>query len=222
MNTERWIIVLLLAAGVGGVWWLVATSPGGPVVGPPLSATLQPLPPTPDPTTIVERNGAMTIADIRAVGLLVSAVYTVTGDIVRQETYLGGPDEVGYHVAHLVAAGVDLGQLRDDDVTITRLPSGGQRIAVTLPPAETFFVEPSARAGVVYQDRPVLARVLGVFLPDMSALVNVATSDAQTIARQAALDHGILAAAADVAAQQLARILLLAGFEEAHVIGRVQ
>lgn len=204
----------------------------------PLLAPAAAVPPTMESTRVIERDGRMTVADVRAMGTLITAVVTATGDLERREGDWRREDVVAYHIDHTVLAGVDLTRA---ELRVERLPDGGQRAVLLLPPSALLYAVPTEDAGVTHQQRsgPALWLAplpLWLMHPEVGgaapALVNRAASDAQRLAGRAACDatlvvatddgpvevQGITRAAALTAQTYLRGMLESAGFAEVAVI----
>lgn len=215
-----------------------APGAGMPALPLPLLTTPAPVPAPLEPTRVIERNGRMTVSDVQAMGTLITAVVTATGDIERREGDWRREDVVAYHIDHTVLAGVDMTRA---ELRVERLADGGQRAIVNLPPSELLYAVPTAQAGVTHQQRrgPALWLAplpLWLLYPEVGsvapALVNRATSDAQRLAGRAACDatlvvttedgpvavDGITRAAALTAQGYLRGLLYAAGFTEVAVI----
>ncbi len=109
-----------------------------------------------------------------------------------------------------VTAGVDLGKLTDDDVRTV-----GSKVIINLPEAEIFdsFLDEDKECTYVYEhDVPL-------FSSGDANLATLARIQAQDSFRQAALENGILGRAQLRAQEEVARLLLLAGYEQVEFTG---
>lgn len=105
-------------------------------------------------------------------------------------------------------AGIDLSQLKPEDVTID---PGTRSIHVTLPPSQLFVTT------LDNQHTKVYARTTGLLVPVDQNLESETRAKAQQQLQQAALEDGILDAARKNARATIAALLYSLGFEQVEV-----
>ncbi len=200
------ILVLVVIAGllfwlaprIGG--WLSQESGGLPSIGVGLGEHLH-------PTPTIRPSSATIIHQIQSLSRLETVSYTIEKVITAES----GQDALAFlfgdrllFVAHgEVIAGIDLGQVREGDITVT----DDDRVVMVLPPAEVFVVTLDNDKSYVY-DRET--GVLGL------------NQDLETAARQAAeqeilnaaLEDGILETAEINGRAYLQQLIISFGFHE--------
>ena len=146
---------------------------------------------------------ATVLKQVQTLSQLVTVKYVMEKVVVVEDVRWYGESRV-LLVAHgIVKAGIDLGGIRDEDVTIT-----GQRISVTLPPAALSDVYLDDSKTQVIEHK---TGVLMAFDKDLQQGARVrAVEDIRRAARQA----GIIEDAADRARLQLQSLFLQLGFTE--------
>ena len=103
-----------------------------------------------------------------------------------------------------VTAGVDLSKITDDDIH-----AEGTKVIITMPPAELFDWSLDDESGCTR----VYDRSVPVLMAPTEALEEQARREALASFRETALDNGILERANLRAQEEIARLLLLAGYE---------
>ncbi|GGG95652.1 hypothetical protein GCM10011586_08410 [Silvibacterium dinghuense] len=175
-----------------GIWNQVATK----VTGRALSIdTSQP--------TVVDR--------IQKLSRLESVTYTMDKTVEGDRTsailpdFLVG-DKLLLNVHGQAIAGVDLGQLKPSDVTVT-----GKSVHVHLPPAQIFVT------ALDDSKTKVFSRATGFFIQADPNLESEVREKAQQELHDSAMAAGILATAHANAASTVTRLLLSLGFDQAQV-----
>jgi hypothetical protein len=108
-------------------------------------------------------------------------------------------------------AGIDLSQLKPEDVKITSAPGGSRSIVVTLPPSQLFVTT------LDNQHTRVYARETGLLVPADRDLESNTRSKAQDQLQKAALSDGILDAASKNARATVTTLLYGLGFQQVTV-----
>jgi hypothetical protein len=168
------------------------------------------------PTVIIVDRGA-TVRQIQALSRLETTQYTIETVIpVAQDQAVGGfplprwlaGDELLLIARGRVVAGVDLGKLREQDVTIS---SDGKRISVRLPPSEVLVAEVDEQGTQVY------SRERGLFAPDNKDLETQGRQAARTKILETACRDGVMQQASENGQVALEKLLRLSGFEQVEV-----
>jgi hypothetical protein len=107
-------------------------------------------------------------------------------------------------------AGVDMSQMKSDDVQIIESP-GGRQIRVVLPPSKVFVTT------IDNQHTRVYARSTGLLVPQDINLESETRGKAEQVLQQAALEDGILDAARKNAKSTVTAMLEGLGFEKVEV-----
>jgi hypothetical protein len=173
----------------------------------PRTVSLPSLPtpaPTPTPTIIT---GAAVVQQIQSLSRLETATYTIQTVVTveRPGSFLGiGSQRLLVIVHGNVVAGVDLGKLRPQDVTVL---DNGRRVVVRLPEAEIFSAQVDGGRTEVYDHQS------GLFTQPDTNLVVEAQKAAGEKVLQAACADGIMQRATEEAEQSLRQIIGLLGIE---------
>jgi hypothetical protein len=107
-------------------------------------------------------------------------------------------------------AGVDMSQMKPDDVQIVESPAG-REIRVVLPPSKVFVTT------IDNQHTRVYARSTGLLVPQDINLESETRAKAEQVLQQAALEDGILDAASKNAKSTVTAMLEGLGFEKVEV-----
>ena len=162
-------------------------------------------------------NTATVVLQIQALSELVTVKYVLEKVVVAEspktttlQNLLPGQDDQIILLAHgIVKAGVDLGQLKPEDVQIS-----GEKIRIQLPRAfvtDGYLDENSTQ---------VLDRKTGLLRSLDKKLEQQARQEAQTQIRRAARESGIEREANERAQEQLAKFLKTFGFQEVEISTR--
>jgi hypothetical protein len=166
------------------------------------------------PTTI-DVSAPVVVDRIQQLARLETVVYSLDTVVVGQDSSALLPDALTGDKLLLIVhgqtiAGVDLRKLKPEDVQITE-SSEGRAISVTLPPSEIFITSVDNQHTHVYQ------RDTGLLVSADPNLETTTRAKAQDELQKAALDDGILDAAAKNARGTIAAMLGGLGFAKVEV-----
>jgi hypothetical protein len=201
------LLLVLLGRGLLSLLW------PAPTIALPSLPTLAPLTlptPAPTPTPKIITSGEV-VRQIQQLNRLESSAYSVQTVVTveRPGNLIGvGRQRLLVVVQGTVVAGIDLGRLRGQDVTVT---ADGRRLRVRLPEAEIFSTALDEQRTEIYDFQT------GLFTrPDMSLVVEAQRAGAAQILQTACRD-GILQHASDNSQRSIRQLLGLAGFEQIEI-----
>jgi hypothetical protein len=200
-------IAVLAVAGFLARGWIMSQ-----LIPPPISIfpTAGPTP-TPSVTT-----GAMVIKQIQHLSRLESSKYTIE-TVVEADTpggFMGFGAEELLLIAHgKVVAGVDLGKLQLQDVTVS---ADGKTVNVTLPAIEIFDASLDEKQTQVY-DRQSGNFITSLFADPDPNLESIARQKGVEQMLRSACEAGILDQAAKDGKQTISQLLSLSGFASVQV-----
>jgi hypothetical protein len=163
-------------------------------------------------TTLIDRGG--TITQIRNLNRLETQSFSVER-VVEAKAERGNPldlllgDRLLLIASGEVVAGVDLGKLKNSDVTISQ---DGKSITLHLPPSEIFSKSLNNDRTRVYD------RQAGPLAPENKDLETQARSEAENQILQAACEGNVMQKAADEAQRSVEQFVKLLNFEQVNVI----
>jgi hypothetical protein len=156
---------------------------------------------TPTPQVIT---GAAVVQRVRQLSRLETASYTIQ-TVIEINQSQGNPlfdffagDALLLIAQGTVVAGVDLGAMTEDDVTVA---PDGRTITLRLPPAQIFTTTLDNEATRVY------SRNRGIFAPENKDLESQARQQAEAQILQAACEDGVLSKAGEQAEQTMRQFL---------------
>jgi hypothetical protein len=196
------VVAALFFLGQGLLGNLLPRAVGLP--GLPTLPTLPTPAPTPTPTIIT---GAAVVQRIQGLSRLETVTYSIQTVVTveRPGSFLGiGSQRLLVIVHGNVVAGVDLGKLRPQDVTVL---DNGRRVVVRLPEAEIFSAQVDGGRTEVYDHQT------GLFTQPDTNLVVEAQKAAGEKVLQAACADGVMQQATEQAEQALRQIIGLMEIE---------
>jgi hypothetical protein len=164
----------------------------------------------------VEATSPVVVERLQRLARLESVVYSLDTIVEGAKSSAVLPDLIAGDRILLVVhgqsvAGIDLGALKPEDVKITEAPNGVRSIRVTMPPSKVFFTT------LDNQHTRVYARSTGILVPADQNLESETRARAEQQLQQAALQDGILDAAAKNARATVTTLLYGLGFQKVEV-----
>ncbi len=167
-------------------------------------------------TTVVEPSVPIVVQRIQKLSRLETVVYSLDTIVEGSRSSAVLPDLLAGDRILLVVhgqsiAGIDLGQLKPEDVRITNQGNGTRSIKVTLPGSQLFSTS------LDNQHTRVYARSTGLLVPVDQNLETETRARAEQQLQQAALKDGILDAAIKNARASVTTLLYGLGFQQVEV-----
>jgi hypothetical protein len=167
-------------------------------------------------TTTIEPSVPIVVQKIQKLSRLETVVYSLDTIVEGSRSSAVLPDLLAGDRLLLVVhgqsmAGIDLAQLKPEDVRITNKGNGNRSISVTLPPSQLFSTS------LDNQHTRVYARSTGVLVPVDQNLESETRAKAEKQLQQTALTDGILDAASKNARASVATLLYGLGFQQVEV-----
>jgi hypothetical protein len=185
------LVVVVIVALVGRAWWSAAT--------PPATPTLAPTPTVFSSSTVIQQ--------VQRLSRLETSSYAIQTVVTAERPggFLGiGQQKVLIIVQGTVIAGVDLGKLRPQDVTVS---ADGKRVKVKMPQAEILSRYLDESATQLYDHQT------GLFTQPDSNLVIEAQQMGMQRVMDAACDGGIMKRATEDSHKAVREFLRAVGFE---------
>ena len=167
-------------------------------------------------TTVIEPSVPIVVQRIQKLSRLETVVYSLDTIVEGSRSSAVLPDLLAGDRILLVVhgqstAGIDLGQLKPEDVRIVNQGNGTRSIKVTLPGSQLFGTS------LDNQHTRVYARSTGLLVPVDQNLESETRSRAEQQLQQAALKDGILDAATKNARASVTTLLYGLGFQQVEV-----
>lgn len=167
-------------------------------------------------TTTIEPSVPVIVQKIQKLNRLETVVYSLDTIVEGSRSSAVLPDLLAGDRLLLVVhgqsmAGIDLAQLKPEDVRITNKGNGNRSISVTLPPSQLFSTS------LDNQHTRVYARSTGVLVPVDQNLESETRAKAEKQLQQTALTDGILDAASKNARASVTTLLYGLGFQQVEV-----
>ncbi|HEY8998627.1 MAG TPA: DUF4230 domain-containing protein [Edaphobacter sp.] len=167
-------------------------------------------------TTVIEPSVPIVVQRIQKLSRLETVVYSLDTIVEGSRSSTVLPDLLAGDRILLVVhgqstAGIDLGQLKPEDVRIINQGNGTRSIKVTLPGSQLFSTS------LDNQHTRVYARSTGLLVPVDQNLESETRARAEQQLQQAALKDGILDAATKNARASVATLLYGLGFQQVEV-----
>lgn len=166
--------------------------------------------------TVIEPSVPIVVQRIQKLSRLETVVYSLDTIVEGSRSSAVLPDLLAGDRILLVVhgqstAGIDLGQLKPEDVRITNLSNGNRSIKVTIPSSQLFST------AIDNQHTRVYARSTGLLVPVDQNLESETRAKAEQQLQQAALKDGILDAASKNARASVTTLLYGLGFQQVEV-----
>jgi len=167
-------------------------------------------------TTVIEPSVPIVVQRIQKLSRLETVVYSLDTIVEGSRSSAVLPDLLAGDRILLVVhgqstAGIDLGQLKPEDVRITNQSNGTRSIHVTLPASQLFSTS------LDNQNTRVYARSTGLLVPVDQNLESETRAKAEKQLQEAALKDGILDAATKNARASVTTLLYSIGFQQVEV-----
>jgi hypothetical protein len=167
-------------------------------------------------STTVEPSVPVVVQRIQKLNRLETVVYSLDTIVEGSRSSAVLPDLLAGDRILLVVhgqstAGIDLAQLKPEEVRITNLGNGNRSIHVTLPPSQLFSTS------LDNQHTRVYARSTGLLVPVDQNLESETRASAEKQLQATALKDGILDAAARNARASITTLLYSLGFQQVDV-----
>lgn len=203
------LIGMLGTLAVLAVVFLVGRSAIGQIFVPPAIPTPSAVAPTriPTPTPKIT-TGQMVIKQVQQLDRLETSSYSVQTVVTAEKpgNFIGYGHEKLLLIIHgTVVAGIDLGELRLQDVTVSE---DGKQIKLRLPEAKVFSSHLNEDQTQLYDDRTALFTK-----PDPNLVIDAQKRGAQEILK-AACEDGILRQASEQGKHAVEQLLGFANFEQ--------